>query len=624
MTDQEALAGASQLARNAVNAARFFDPSLWILTPPTGWLNRIDEVLRYHGAADRDGSPLGVALGNLIKSWYKDPAEEAPGPVHWGPRGEPVVDGELKDRFAAAYEKLDPHNDDNFYRQTGEAAFAVVAPVLAERDREAEQVRIRLADALEMTYSLTVAELIDAVSEYVTEFQNLARRKAKAAETYRLDADTHRQQIERLTRERDEAQAAIRDIDAHATPIGLLHEDDPDGSPHHYLVSVGALHRALGKSNGTGVKCDVERNLLRWLHAEAMWQLGEAGEVVGQQRAELDEHRFKLNDALGIVGAEEDIDPYEAVVGLHREIDRLRAERDEAREYVADLALEANRSWTGWDGEVPAAVEEARQEIERLRKANEVMANALQGSAYDTKDVLQLQADLDEARGRLDAFKAGVRLFWLPEFGDDEEIKLDEPVVHNRADGRFVLRPTAGRPDTEATEPVEPVWKIEVEVPAKAAEQVELHSLFNAVADAVHAWEPADRDGWDVSVSSGLWALPEWERNLLAAEETPKTFAEKLPHAAVAEAQRLSEPAPREPRVWRKGDPEPVDVAQVRDTDGDIWERRFVDGDLRVWMCSPDDPSWVWRILVERYGPLAEVVEDGAVGTPDAETGSGP
>lgn len=39
---------------------------------------------------------------------------------------------------------------------------------------------------------------------------------------------------------------------------------------------------------------------------------------------ELAGHRFKLNDALGIVGAEEDTDPYEAVVGLHKEVDRLR------------------------------------------------------------------------------------------------------------------------------------------------------------------------------------------------------------------------------------------------------------------------------------------------------------
>ena len=42
----------------------------------------------------------------------------------------------------------------------------------------------------------------------------------------------------------------------------------------------------------------------------------------------LAEHEFKLSDALGIVGAEEGIDPYGAVVALHTEIDRLSAELD--------------------------------------------------------------------------------------------------------------------------------------------------------------------------------------------------------------------------------------------------------------------------------------------------------
>lgn len=41
-------------------------------------------------------------------------------------------------------------------------------------------------------------------------------------------------------------EAAIQDIDAHATPCGLLDESDPEGSPHHYLVTTGSLHRALG------------------------------------------------------------------------------------------------------------------------------------------------------------------------------------------------------------------------------------------------------------------------------------------------------------------------------------------------------------------------------------------
>jgi len=111
-----------------------------------------------------------------------------------------------------------------------------------------------------------------------------------------------RSQLAQTTRERDEARAAIRDIDAHATPVGLLHEDYPDGSPHHYIVTVGALHRALGKSDGTGVKCDVERELLRWLHAEAAWHRDRLGdealkwtETAGQHAEEIEQLHAELD-----------------------------------------------------------------------------------------------------------------------------------------------------------------------------------------------------------------------------------------------------------------------------------------------------------------------------------------
>lgn len=59
-----------------------------------------------------------------------------------------------------------------------------------------------------------------------------------------------------------ELRASIADIDAHAIPVGLLHNDDPEGSPHHYLLTVGALHRALGKAY-TAEPCESERARLR-------------------------------------------------------------------------------------------------------------------------------------------------------------------------------------------------------------------------------------------------------------------------------------------------------------------------------------------------------------------------
>lgn len=62
------------------------------------------------------------------------------------------------------------------------------------------------------------------------------------------------QQLRGQSKARERLEDVIRDIDAHATPIGLLDANDPEGSPAYYAVTVGALHRALGKS-GTAPKC---------------------------------------------------------------------------------------------------------------------------------------------------------------------------------------------------------------------------------------------------------------------------------------------------------------------------------------------------------------------------------
>jgi hypothetical protein len=62
--------------------------------------------------------------------------------------------------------------------------------------------------------------------------------------------------IEELEQENAELRAAILDIDSHATPIGLLDPNDPEGSPLYYAVTTGSLHRALGKT-GTAAKCDM-------------------------------------------------------------------------------------------------------------------------------------------------------------------------------------------------------------------------------------------------------------------------------------------------------------------------------------------------------------------------------
>lgn len=64
--------------------------------------------------------------------------------------------------------------------------------------------------------------------------------------------------LDQLYAERDRLRTAILDIDAHATPIGQADPQDPDGNPHHYVVTVGALHRALGKVGHTAPLCTAE------------------------------------------------------------------------------------------------------------------------------------------------------------------------------------------------------------------------------------------------------------------------------------------------------------------------------------------------------------------------------
>lgn len=59
-----------------------------------------------------------------------------------------------------------------------------------------------------------------------------------------------------LNAELDKLRGHILDIDAHATPFGDL-PDDP-GYVGMYLVTAGALHRALGKIGHTAPSCTAE------------------------------------------------------------------------------------------------------------------------------------------------------------------------------------------------------------------------------------------------------------------------------------------------------------------------------------------------------------------------------
>lgn len=72
------------------------------------------------------------------------------------------------------------------------------------------------------------------------------------------------------------------------------------------------------------------------------------------------------------------------------------------------------------------------------------------------------------------------------------------------APGPGCYPPADGWDGVSIVDPATPreVWRISIEVRMGLSDTLRA-GLFDAVADAVHNWEPADRDGWDASVSAG-------------------------------------------------------------------------------------------------------------------------
>lgn len=54
-------------------AVRSLSPDPFVLTPPVGWLNRIDEILRAHDITVT--GELSSDLGDLVRSWRVRPPE---------------------------------------------------------------------------------------------------------------------------------------------------------------------------------------------------------------------------------------------------------------------------------------------------------------------------------------------------------------------------------------------------------------------------------------------------------------------------------------------------------------------------------------------------------------------
>lgn len=64
-------------------------------------------------------------------------------------------------------------------------------------------------------------------------------------------------------------------------------------------------------------------------------------------------------------------------------------------------------------------------------------------------------------------------------------------------------------------------WTVAVTIPMSLPDELK-DSLFHAIADAAYAWEPADRDGWDIDVVGTPIeaACDRWRRRAEEAEHT--------------------------------------------------------------------------------------------------------
>jgi hypothetical protein len=203
-----------------------------------------------------------------------------------------------------------------------------------------------------------------------------------------------------------------------------------------------------------------------------------------------------------------------------RERDGERAERNRLQT-VVDTGMEALLKIA--DREVweypPSLLDRIELVADRLREAraerDELRAHGVARDIGEANE--QLRAELDDLRHNLaqraftapdadietmltsldsrirDALRTNVRLVWLPEFGEDEEIALGEPIVHNGADGRFVLRTKVGQSDTEASEQAEPrVWR-------------DADDPNNAQPSNVYRVHDADGHVWEMKLG-GDWA----------------------------------------------------------------------------------------------------------------------
>jgi crossover junction endodeoxyribonuclease RusA len=466
---------------------------------------------------------------DLPADWVETLGKVASGEVTADDAVQAVVDGSLRDQIVAELathsylgsdscdcgtwraDKLwDVAWNDQWRMHVAESIVDFrVAPMLAAKDRDVEQIRIRLAQTLNLSHSRTLDQLIDDVSEVFSGWVRMAR------------------EIGGLRRERDEA---LRERDILAADAMQLD------------VEMAQLRRDLERAVAIREQATGDRD-------EAVKALGEAGDVVGAQRAD---------------------------------IERLRAERDEAREYVERLVLAARGDWPSWGDDVPAAFMEAELHIDGLRarptvhayeaacealeKRRVALANAIQhetASFYDAVDEVQaMRAELDAVKANAitppSNWTARVANHFPGDYGLRgliAEINSWRGVPSDQVSLDAEIESWRGQPDTEATEqPADEYW----------------------CGTCKETFSPLDHYHCvKCKALTGMTGHP---------NGCPTPYG----------------PAPMVPRVWRKGDePPPLDVKKVRHDNSQVFTRVGPNG----WRAGAG-PVITGEQLIDRYRRL--------------------
>lgn len=115
------------------------------------------------------------------------------------------------------------------------------------------------------------------------------------------------------------------------------------------------------------------------------------------------------------------------------------------------------------------------------------------------------------------------------------------------------------------------------------AEATEKHHLVNGQTDAMGNSPCVCGQWWDAAGDN-----PGWDQHMAEVTLT-----------ALADAGWLSRV-----RTWHEGDPEPIDVTAVLDTDNDLWKK--VEGGWRSTEMALSSRPFSWTYITE-YAPLTEV-----------------